>query len=260
MFRTVPVFGADQRSVAEVLRNAMIGKTNNTGTITLATGGALTTTLSDERISPNSKIVLIPFSDAAKSDSIPFAELYCTTSQSAAVIDTAYPLSFNTAPALNGVTLTDTSHINVLNAGEYSFNVGYQLQNTDNVQHEVSIWFRKNGTDIAYSNRLISVPARKSATIFGFTSSATEVFADLAANDYLEVVWSTSSTSVTFFSTGAQFSPTRPVTPCKSAMVKYISAKSIADVYVGTQEKGSATVLHFANSTEDKTYAYIVIG
>ena len=260
MFRTVPVFGADQRSVAEVLRNAMMGKTNNTGSITLATGGALTTTLSDERISPDSKIVLIPFSDAAESDSIPFAELYCTAGQSAAVIDTAYPLGFNTTPALNGVTLTNTSRINVLNAGEYSFNVGYQLQNTDNAQHEVSIWFRKNGADIAYSNRLITVPARKSATIFGFTSSSTEVFADLAANDYLEVVWSTSSTLVTFFATGTQSSPTRPETPCKYAMVKYISPKSIADVYVSAQAKGSATVSHFANSTADKTYGYIVIG
>ena len=28
MFRTVPVFGADQRAVAEVLRGAMNGKTN----------------------------------------------------------------------------------------------------------------------------------------------------------------------------------------------------------------------------------------
>jgi len=44
-FQTLPVFGADQRQVAEVVRGAMNGKTNNTGEITLATGNATSTTL-----------------------------------------------------------------------------------------------------------------------------------------------------------------------------------------------------------------------
>ncbi len=45
MFRSLPAFGGDQRAVAEVVRGIMDGKTNNTGTLTLATGGATTTTL-----------------------------------------------------------------------------------------------------------------------------------------------------------------------------------------------------------------------
>ncbi len=40
MFRSLPAFGGDQRAVAEVVRGIMDGKTNNTGTLTLATGGA----------------------------------------------------------------------------------------------------------------------------------------------------------------------------------------------------------------------------
>jgi hypothetical protein len=38
----------------------MDGKTNNTGTVTLATGNATTTTLSDPRISRDSVIILVP--------------------------------------------------------------------------------------------------------------------------------------------------------------------------------------------------------
>ena len=83
MFRTVPVFGADQRAVAEVLRGAMNGKTNNHGTITLATGNATTTTLYDERISPDSKIILIPFSDAAEADSAPYGAFSNNSGQTA---------------------------------------------------------------------------------------------------------------------------------------------------------------------------------
>jgi hypothetical protein len=69
MFRSLPAFGGDQRAVAEVVRGIMDGKTNNTGTLTLATGGALTTTLTDRRIGPDSVIVFVPASSAANADS-----------------------------------------------------------------------------------------------------------------------------------------------------------------------------------------------
>jgi len=72
MFRTLPQFGADPRNVAEIVRGLMNGKSNNTGKITLATGNATTTTLYDERISPDTKIVLVPFSAAAQADSAPY--------------------------------------------------------------------------------------------------------------------------------------------------------------------------------------------
>jgi hypothetical protein len=62
MFRSLPAFGGDQRAVAEVVRGIMDGKTNNTGTLTLATGGATTTTLTDRRIGPDSVIVFVPAS------------------------------------------------------------------------------------------------------------------------------------------------------------------------------------------------------
>jgi hypothetical protein len=58
MFRGLPPQGGTARDVSEIVNNTLNGKTNNTGSVTLATGA--TTTLTDERISPSSKIVLIP--------------------------------------------------------------------------------------------------------------------------------------------------------------------------------------------------------
>jgi len=69
MFRSLPPFGGDERVVAEVVRGVMDGKTNNTGSITLAIGGATTTTLNDRRISANSVIMFVPASAAANADS-----------------------------------------------------------------------------------------------------------------------------------------------------------------------------------------------
>ena len=64
-FRTLPPFGGDQRAVAEVVRGIMDGKTNNTGTVTLAVGGATTTTINNERIGYDSVILLMPTSSNA---------------------------------------------------------------------------------------------------------------------------------------------------------------------------------------------------
>jgi hypothetical protein len=59
-FKTLQPYGGDQREVAEVVRNLMEGKSNNTGTVTLAVGGATTTTLSDHRIGYDSIVLLTP--------------------------------------------------------------------------------------------------------------------------------------------------------------------------------------------------------
>jgi hypothetical protein len=59
-FRRLPTLGGTPRQIAEILNNAMDGKTNNTGTITLETGNATSTTIYDERISVDTKIVILP--------------------------------------------------------------------------------------------------------------------------------------------------------------------------------------------------------
>ena len=66
-FRSLPVFGADNRAVSEVVRGIMDGKTNNTGAITLAVGSATTTIINDERIGYDSIILFMPLSSSAAS-------------------------------------------------------------------------------------------------------------------------------------------------------------------------------------------------
>jgi len=69
-YRILPVQGTNEsRVISEVVNNAMQGKTNNHGTITLATAGATTTTLYDERIGFNSIILLTPLSIASATTS-----------------------------------------------------------------------------------------------------------------------------------------------------------------------------------------------
>jgi hypothetical protein len=260
MFRRLPPFGGDQRSVAEIVNGIMDGKTNNTGTVTLATGNATTTTITDARIGIDSVILLAPKSAAAIADTAPYGAFQDSTDQTAASTTVAYPMTFNTTDFSNGVYLSNSSRMNVRNAGIYNVQFSVQLENQDSAQHDVDIWFRKNGTNITASNSKFTVPARKSASIFGHVIGAINYFVELAANDYIEIVWRTESTDVSLEQTPAESSPTRPATPSVIATVQYVAPNAMDNVYISSQTNGSAVITHFANSTASKTYKYVIVG
>ncbi len=259
MFRVLPPFGADPRGISEVVNGLMNGKSNNTGTVTLATGGALTTTLYDERISTDTKIVLLPFSAAAFADQLPFGAFQDTTDQTAASTTAAYAIGLNTTDYSNGVTVSNTSRINFKNAGTYDIQFSIQFANSDVQIQDVDVWFRKNGTDVAGSNSKFSVPNSHGGTD-GHLIASLNYFIELVANDYMELMWATTSTSVKIEQIPAQTTPTRPATPSVIVTANCVSMASIANVYVSSQTQGSATISHYANSTADKTFAYILVG
>ena len=260
MFRTLPVFGGDQRAVAEIVNGIMNGKTNNHGTVTLATGNATTTSITDERISPDTKIVLIPFSDAAEADSAPYGAFQDSTDQTAASTTTAYSVTFDTTDYSNGVYLSNSSRINVRNYGIYNLQFSIQFKNTTNDSQDVDIWFSKNGTNIDKSNSRFSLPARKSSGDPSHLIAAMNFFLELQADDYVELKWRVSDTGVSMEQYGTSTSPTRPTVPSAIFTVQYVAPSASTNVYVSAQAKGSATLTHFSNSTSDKTYAYILVG
>jgi len=263
MFRTLPPFGGDQRQTAEIIRGIMDGKTNNTGTLTLATGGATTTTLNDRRIGGDSVILFVPDSAAAFADSIPYGAFQDSTDQTAASTTVAYPITFNTTDFSNGVTLSNSSRLNVKNAGLYNLQFSIQFKNTTNDGQDVDVWFRKNGTNIANSNSRFHPPARKSSGDPSHMIAALNFFVDMAANDYVEIMWRTENTGVSIEHFGTSTSPTRPAVPSVIATMNLVGGSGSATfngVYASSQGQGTASITHFANSTADKKYKYVVIG
>ena len=259
MFRTLPPFGGDQRETAEVVRGIMDGKTNNTGTLTLATGGATTTTLNDRRIGVDSVILFAPSSAAAFADLMPYGAFQSVVDQTLAAANTAYAMTLDTTDVSNGVTLSNSSRINVKNAGVYNFQWSGQFQNTDTQEHDTSVWLRKNGTNIVGSTGLIGVPSSHGG-IDGHTVVGWNYFLDLAANDYIELYWSAPSTQVSLQFYAAGTTPTRPTTASLIATMNLVSPNALTNIYASSQGQGTATITHFANSTASKTYKYVVIG
>lgn len=260
MFRTLATFGQDPRSVAEVVNGIMNGKTNNTGTITLATGNATTTTLYDERISPDSKIILIPFSDAAEADSAPYGSFSNNTDQVAPSAGTSAVVVFDTTEESNGIYLSNTTRINVRNAGLYNFQYSLQLQNSTNDGQYADIWFRVNGTDVVRSGSRFGLPPRKSTGDPSHLIGSMNIFLDLAANDYVEIAGAVSDVGVTLEHFAADGAIPRPAIPAVILTAQYVAPMAYSNIYISSQSKGSAVVTHYANSTADKTYAYVVVG
>lgn len=259
-FRSLPPFGGDERAVAEVVRGIMDGKTNNTGLLTLATGNATTTTLYDERIGYDSLIFFVPVSDAAETDSAPYGAFQDTTDQTAANTTTAYAITFNTTDYSNGIYLSNSSRLNVRNYGIYNIQFSLQYKNTTNDGQDVDIWFRKNGTDVAGSNSRFHMPARKSTGDPSHLIAAMNFFLEMNAGDYAEVMWRTTDIGVSLEHYGTSTSPTRPAIPSAIVTVGYVAPAATTNLYVSDRQQGSATVAHWANSTANKTYGYIIVG
>jgi len=262
MFKTLPPFGGDQRSVAEVVRGIMYGKTNNTGLLTLDDGGAISTTFFDRRISRDSVILFMPASDSARASSVPFGAFQSLVDQPIATANTAYAMTLDTTDYSNGVTISNSSRINVKNAGVYNLQWSGQFQNTDTSLHDVSVWLRKNGTDVAGSTGFISVP-NSHGGVDGHTIVGWNFFIQLAVDDYIELMWSATSTNISLQFYPTQTSPTRPSTASLIAtmnMVSSVASSGSDGLFVSAQGKAYATVSHYANNDADKVYKYAIIG
>jgi hypothetical protein len=144
-----------------------------------------------------------------------------TTTQSATA-NTATIITFNTTDYSNGVTVNGGSRLTVAYAGTYNVQFSVQLQNTDTQLDDVSIWLRVNGTDVVGSTGLISVP-NKHGGVNGHSVNGWNYFLQLNANDYVQLVWSTSAatTTIEYYAPGT--SPTRPATASVIATVNQIT-------------------------------------
>jgi hypothetical protein len=146
-----------------------------------------------------------------------------STNQVAANTTTAYPVTFNTTDFANGVTMASNSRITVIDAGIWNCQFSIQFKNTSNDGQDVDIWFRKNGTNIANSNSRFHLPARKSAGDPSHLIAAMNFFVSMVANDYIEIMWRTTSTSVSIEAFGTSTSPTRPAVPSAIVTMSFVS-------------------------------------
>ncbi len=134
-----------------------------------------------------------------------------TTTQTGS-ITAGTPFTFNTADVTDGVTLVAGSQLTVPLNGVYNFQWSGQFQNVENTIEDVTVWLRIDGADVPGSAGVISLAARKSATIFARTIIGWNYFLTLTAGQYVQIVWLPSVASITVPAYPASTTPAHPST------------------------------------------------
>lgn len=136
-----------------------------------------------------------------------YGEFTKTTDQTPAAVNTAYALTFDNTEKANGISIgSPASRIVAAQSGLYQFNVSIQLTSSNSSDKDVWFWFRKNGTDVANSARLITVSISG-----GYTPVALIESFFLAANEYIEVMFAAENTAVTVDNVASTaFAPAAP--------------------------------------------------
>jgi len=152
-----------------------------------------------------------------------YGSYFSSTNQTFAVINTPQVATFNNTQYSNGGSLTGTTQVGVNQSGLYLYNYSLQLANTDTNIHNVQIWLRQNGVDVASTGSKIDVPIHHGSTD-GYINATGAFFVRMNAGDYLELVAVSDSTSVYMENYIAQTSPyTRPAIPSVSVSLSFIS-------------------------------------
>jgi hypothetical protein len=136
-----------------------------------------------------------------------YGEFTKTSDQSPAVINTAYALTFDNTEIAEGISIgSPASRIVVVQSGLYQFDATVQISSSSGSAKTVWLWFRKNGTDVANSARLVTININN-----GYTAVSMSEFFSLAANDRIEIMFAANDTAITVDNVAATaFAPAAP--------------------------------------------------
>lgn len=145
-------------------------------------------------------------------DALPYASLsgraylsaYSDTDQTGSVSAATAVKLENTA--LNaGITIANNgsgnpTRVTFAAAGTYCLAPSIQFKNTDTNDHDATVWFRKNGTDIANSATITNIPkaADGGAQFFQIV-----FYEQVTAGQYIEIMWLPENAAVTVEYTAA---------------------------------------------------------
>ena len=145
-----------------------------------------------------------------------------TTTQQVDAVNTPKAMTFNQiTPGVNGVSASGVSvefgsHIVVARTGTYNIQFSAQLTKTDSGNDIMNLWLRKNGADVALSNSEITI----STSLHQVATS--NYIIDLAAGDYIELMYSSADIATRILAIAPQTNPVRPAAPSISVAIPQV--------------------------------------
>ena len=140
---------------------------------------------------------------------------------SATTIGTAL---FNNTDYSNGVYASaDFSKVYFSDPGIYNLQLSAQLLNFTTSADNVTIWLRKNGSDVSATAGIIEVN-QKHGTSPGATIAAWNYFLDVVSGDYVQLAWASDTGNSVIATYPAGTSPVHPVSPGLIFTAQFVSA------------------------------------
>lgn len=160
---------------------------------------------------------LLSTNDGGRFLYFPRGLFYSTTNQTAAVVNTGYPVEFENTYIGNGVSIggADNTRITVSADGIYNFQVTLGMQHTNSSDVTVWTWINKNGTDVPYGGQKQAIKGNADRALYWNFSI------DLTAGQYIEMYWAVSDTTATLH-TEAATTP-HPGVPSAIVAVSFVS-------------------------------------
>lgn len=118
------------------------------------------------------------------------------------------PLKYNTTDINNGISIVSNSRITLSKAGIYNIAFSAQVFKSDSGSDTVTIWLRKNGTNVPQSNTEVILVGND-----GRSLAAWNWLVSADANDYFEIVWFSVDLAVFMDRVTNLTSPSRPDIP-----------------------------------------------
>lgn len=130
-------------------------------------------------------------------------------SQSATTADTVLVMSAATTDFSYGVTISSDGKITVASGGTFNLQFSSVFQKTQGGTIEfVSVWPRINGSNVSWSNTDLSMANNNELIV-----AAWNFIFELNAGDFVELVWSSTTSEMVMVALPPQSTPTRPGTP-----------------------------------------------
>lgn len=201
---TTPLAGTElfevvQSGSSKKVAATAIANTFN-GTLGVANGGTGAATLTGyvkgSGTSAFTASATIPYADLAGRA---YISAYSTQDQTGNIA-AATAITFNNGTSGTGISVVASTQVTFTAAGTYMLAPSIQIANSDASDHDVTFWFRKNGTDIANSATIITVPKAGDG---GAAFFQIVYFETVTAGQYIEMMWLPENVAVTLNYTAA---------------------------------------------------------
>lgn len=127
-----------------------------------------------------------------------YGEFSKTGTASPASANVAYAVTWDNADISNGISIVSGTQLTVVDSGLYQFDLTLQLSSSSASAKTVRFWYKKNGTNVSNSMRLITLDINN-----GYSPISMAEFFSLDAGEYIELWWMSDDTSASLSTVAA---------------------------------------------------------